>query len=298
MSAYLEIAKGLEGVGPEDGDGRRSVSEGVVVIDFGSQYSHLIARRIRELKVYSVISQSRGTWDSVKRLNPKGVILSGGPASVYEEGAPRIPDWVFERHLPVLGICYGMQALVHQLGGKVSPGAKQEFGYAVLHQDDSGSGSTLFNELPPSFQVWMSHGDRVESLPPGFTGMAYTENSPVAAIGNGDNMFGIQFHPEVNHTPLGQDILQNFLFKACGCKGDWTPGNVVDDSIKSIREQVGDGKVICALSGGVDSAVTAGLLHRAIGDQLTCIFVNNGLLRLEEAERVQETFKRRSRASR
>ncbi len=141
----------MEGVGPEDEDGRQSVSEGVVVIDFGSQYSHLIARRVRELKVYSVISQSRGDWDSVKHLNPKGVILSGGPASVYEEGAPRIPDWVFERQLPVLGICYGMQALVHQLGGKVSPGSKQEFGYAVLHQDDSESGSTLFSELPPSF---------------------------------------------------------------------------------------------------------------------------------------------------
>ncbi len=292
VSAYLEIAKGLEGVGPEDEDGQRSVSEGVVVIDFGSQYSHLIARRIRELKVYSVISQSKGSWDSVKHLNPKGVILSGGPASVYEDGAPQIPDWVFERGLPVLGICYGMQALVHQLGGKVSPGAKQEFGYAVLHQDESKSGSVLFNELPPSFQVWMSHGDRVETLPPGFTGMAYTENSPVAAIGNGDNLFGIQFHPEVNHTPLGQDILRNFLFKACGCKGDWTPDNVVHDSIKNIRKQVGDGRVICALSGGVDSAVTAGLLHQAIGDQLTCIFVNNGLLRLEEAERVQATFKR------
>lgn len=291
MSAYLEIAKGLEGVGLEDDD-QRLVSEGIVVIDFGSQYSHLIARRIRESKVYSIISQSKGTWDSVKHINPKGIILSGGPASVYEEGAPRIPDWVFERKLPVLGICYGMQALVHQLGGTVTPGEKQEFGYAVLHQDDSDANPGLFNDLPPSFQVWMSHGDRVETLPPGFSSMAYTENSPVAAIGNGDNMFGIQFHPEVNHTPLGQDILKNFLFKACGCNGDWTPGNVVHDSIKRIREQVGDGKVICALSGGVDSAVTAGLLHQAIGDQLTCIFVNNGLLRLEEAERVQATFKR------
>jgi len=296
VSAYLEIAKGLEGVGLDDDDGQQSVSEGVVVIDFGSQYSHLIARRIRELRVYSVIAQSKSTWDSVKHLNPRGVILSGGPASVYEEGAPQIPSWVFEQHLPVLGICYGMQALVHQLGGKVAPGDKQEFGYAVLHQDGPETGSendsVLFNGLPTEFQVWMSHGDRVETLPPGFTGMAYTENSPVAAIGNDDKMYGIQFHPEVNHTPLGQDILDNFLFKACGCKADWTPGNVVHDSIKNIREQVGDGKVICALSGGVDSAVTAGLLHQAIGDQLTCIFVNNGLLRLEEAERVQATFKR------
>ena len=292
VSAYLEIAKGLDAIGSEDDDGHKSVNEGVVVIDFGSQYSHLIARRIRELKVYSKVAQSKSTWDSVKHLNPKGVILSGGPASVYEEGAPQIPDWVFEQHLPVLGICYGMQAMVHQLGGKVAPGAKQEYGYSVLHQDSPEGGSTLFNDLPPSFQVWMSHGDRVESLPEGFTGTAYTENSPLAAIGNGDNMFGIQFHPEVNHTPLGQDILNNFLFDACGCKADWIPSNVVHDSIKNIREQVGTGKVICALSGGVDSAVTAGLLHQAIGDQLTCIFVNNGLLRKEEAERVQTTFKR------
>ena len=194
----MEIAKGLKAIGSEDDDGQKSVNEGVVVIDFGSQYSHLIARRIRELKVYSMVAQSKSTWDSVKHLNPKGVILSGGPASVYEEGAPRIPDWVFEQHLPVLGICYGMQAMVHQLGGKVAPGAKQEFGYAILHQDSSDSGDMLFSELPPSFQVWMSHGDRVESLPPGFTGMAYTENSPLAAIGNGDKLFGIQFHPEVN----------------------------------------------------------------------------------------------------
>jgi GMP synthase (glutamine-hydrolysing) len=292
VSAYLEIAKGLDAIGSEDDDGQKSVNEGVVVIDFGSQYSHLIARRIRELKVYSMVAQSKSTWDSVKHLNPKGVILSGGPASVYEEGAPQIPDWVFEQHLPVLGICYGMQAMVHQLGGKVAPGAKQEFGYAVLHQDSPEAGSPLFNDLPPSFQVWMSHGDRVETLPEGFTGTAYTENSPLAAIGNGDNMYGIQFHPEVNHTPLGQDILNNFLFDACGCKADWIPSNVVHDSIKNIREQVGTGKVICALSGGVDSAVTAGLLHQAIGDQLTCIFVNNGLLRMEEAERVQTTFKR------
>ena len=292
VSAYLEIAKGLDAIGSEDDDGHKSVNEGVVVIDFGSQYSHLIARRIRELKVYSKVAQSKSTWDSVKHLNPKGVILSGGPASVYEEGAPQIPDWVFEQHLPVLGICYGMQAMVHQLGGKVAPGAKQEYGYSVLHQDSPEGGSALFNDLPPSFQVWMSHGDRVESLPEGFTGTAYTENSPLAAIGNGDNMFGIQFHPEVNHTPLGQDILNNFLFDACGCKADWIPSNVVHDSIKNIREQVGTGKVICALSGGVDSAVTAGLLHQAIGDQLTCIFVNNGLLRKEEAERVQTTFKR------
>ena len=287
MSAYLEIAKGIEG---EAEDGPQPVNEGIVVIDFGSQYSHLIARRVRELKVYSEIAPPADVWESVRHMNPKGIILSGGPASVYAKGAPQIPDWVLERNLPVLGICYGMQALVHKLGGKVSPGEKQEFGYAVLHQESNGA--RLFQNLPSSFQVWMSHGDHVESLPPGFSSLAYTENSPVAAIGNGENLFGIQFHPEVNHTPLGQSILENFIFGACGCRATWTPGNVVADSISRIREQVGDGKVICALSGGVDSAVTAGLLQKAIGDQLTCIFVNNGLLRLEEAERVQATFKR------
>ena len=290
LSAYLEIASGLESAGARGESSQQSVNEGIVVIDFGSQYSHLIARRVRELKVYSEIVYAAASWEAVSHLNPKGIILSGGPASVYEEGAPRIPDWVFERRLPVLGICYGMQALVHQLGGQVARGSKQEFGYAVLHQD--GGARSLFQGLPPSFQVWMSHGDRVEELPPGFSGLAYTENSPVAAIGNGGNMFGLQFHPEVNHTPLGNSILENFLFGVCGCVGAWTAGNVAHDSITRIRRQVGGGKVICALSGGVDSAVTAALLNRAIGSQLTCIFVNNGLLRREEAERVQATFKR------
>ncbi len=287
VSAYLEIA---EGRASESESETQSVNEGIVVIDFGSQYSHLIARRIRELKVYSEIFTASSTWETVRHINPKGVILSGGPASVYDPGAPRIPDWVFERDLPVLGICYGMQALVHQLGGEVVPGQAQEYGSAVLHQN--GGEAPLFTELPPTFQVWMSHGDRVAALPPGFSSLAYTENSPVAALGDGKSIFGLQFHPEVNHTPLGQSILENFLVQACKCRESWTPGNFVNDSIKRIQEQVGDGEVICALSGGVDSAVTAMLLHKAIGEQLTCIFVNNGLLRLEEAERVQDTFKR------
>ena len=287
VSAYLEIA---EGRASESESETQSVNEGIVVIDFGSQYSHLIARRIRELKVYSEIFTASSTWETVRHINPKGVILSGGPASVYDPGAPRIPDWVFERDLPVLGICYGMQALVHQLGGEVVPGQAQEFGSAVLHQN--GGEAPLFTELPPTFQVWMSHGDRIAALPPGFSSLAYTENSPVAALGDGKSIFGLQFHPEVNHTPLGQSILENFLVQACKCRESWTPGNFVNDSIKRIQEQVGDGEVICALSGGVDSAVTAMLLHKAIGEQLTCIFVNNGLLRLEEAERVQDTFKR------
>lgn len=287
VSAYLEIA---EGRASEAENEPQSVNEGIIVIDFGSQYSHLIARRIRDLKVYSEVFTASSTWETVRHINPKGVILSGGPASVYDPGAPRIPDWVFERDLPVLGICYGMQALVHQLGGEVIPGQAQEYGSAVLHQD--GGEASLFTELPPTFQVWMSHGDRIATLPPGFSSLAYTENSPVAALGNGKGIFGLQFHPEVNHTPLGQSILENFLMRACACRGSWTPGHFVSDSIKRIQEQVGDGRVICALSGGVDSAVTAMLLHKAIGDQLTCIFVNNGLLRLEEPERVQDTFKR------
>ena len=209
---------------------------------------------------------------------------------MYDPGAPLVPSWVFEQRLPVLGICYGMQALVHQLGGKVTPGQKREYGYAVLHQN--AIDTAVFHGMPSSFQVWMSHGDRVEALPSGFSALAYTDNSPIAAIGNGHSIFGLQFHPEVNHTPLGQSILDNFLFRSCHCQGAWTPSSFISDSINRIRGQVGSGKVICALSGGVDSAVTAVLLHQAIGDQLTCIFVNNGLLRSGEAERVQATFKR------
>ena len=280
----------MEGAGSEAEDQPQSVHEGIVIIDFGSQYSHLIARRVRELKVYSEIVYASSAWESIQHINPKGVILSGGPASVYEAGAPLVPDWVFERKLPILGICYGMQALVHQLGGTVIRGLKQEFGSAVLHINTAEE--PLFQNLPPSFQVWMSHGDRVEQLPPGFSSLAYTENSPVAAIGNGQGIFGIQFHPEVRHTPDGAKILENFLFRTCLCQGTWTPRNFVSDTIDRVREQVGSGRVICALSGGVDSAVTAVLLQRAIGNQLTCIFVNNGLLRLEEADRVQATFNR------
>jgi len=178
VSAYLEIA---EGRASEAENEPQSVNEGIIVIDFGSQYSHLIARRIRDLKVYSEVFTASSTWETVRHINPKGVILSGGPASVYDPGAPRIPDWVFERDLPVLGICYGMQALVHQLGGEVIPGQAQEYGSAVLHQD--GGEASLFTELPPTFQVWMSHGDRIATLPPGFSSLAYTENSPVAALG-------------------------------------------------------------------------------------------------------------------
>ncbi len=270
-----------------------SIGEGVVIIDFGSQYSHLISRRARELKVYSEVVTASSTWERVtERILPKGVILSGGPASVYEQGAPLIPGWVFEQQLPVLGICYGMQALVHQLGGVVAPGDRREYGSATLSQHAANEAEGgLFAGMPSDFQVWMSHGDRVDSLPTGFASVARSDNSPYAAISNGETLFGLQFHPEVEHTPLGQEILENFLYRVCDCRGTWTPENFVSDSIHRIRNQIGDGRAICALSGGVDSSVAALLLHQAIGDKLTCIFVNNGLLRKDEAEQVQDTFR-------
>ncbi len=264
--------------------------EGIVVIDFGSQYSHLIARRVRELHVYSELVAPSATWEMVtKRLTPRGIILSGGPSSVYEDDAPTIPEWVFESNLPILGICYGMQALVHQMGGTVAPSSKREYGHAILRQETSDC--ILFDNIPKSLEVWMSHGDKVEALPETLSPLAHTDNSSMAAIGDGNKIFALQFHPEVAHTPLGMSVLDNFLQKVCHCKQDWTPGNFVSECTTRIKDQVGNSHVICALSGGVDSSVTALLLHKAIGDQLTCIFVNNGLLRKGEAEAVQNTFK-------
>ena len=290
VSTYLEIAKEKEGQGAEHRGPPQRVSEGVVIIDFGSQYSHLIARRVRELKVYSEVVAHDALWEQVADINPKGIILSGGPASVYDEGAPLAPSWVYEKNLPVLGICYGMQVLAHQLGGRVVPGLKREYGHAVLHQNVANS--PVFAGLDTSMPVWMSHGDQIQELPPGFKALAYTDNSPVAVMGSNSRIFGLQFHPEVAHTPQGRAILENFLYNICGCLGAWTPANFVSTAIQHILNQVGNGKVICALSGGVDSAVTAALIHRAVGSQLTCIFVNNGLLRREEAERVQNTFQK------
>ncbi len=289
VSAYLEIAK--EGRAEPVAAAQETPPahpETVLVIDFGSQYSRLIARRVRECHVYCEIIPHDTPWEKVAPLNPRGVILSGGPASVYEEGAPLAPDWVFDRSLPVLGICYGMQALAHQLGGSVVPGAKREYGHAVLYRNSIDS--PLFDGLPPTLPVWMSHGDRIAQPPPGFHALAYTENSPIAVMGNGQGVIGLQFHPEVAHTPQGKLLLQNFLYRICGCQGRWTPGNVIAESVARIQATVGDGRVICALSGGVDSAVTAALVHKAIGDRLTCIFVNNGLLRREEPERVLKTL--------
>ena len=290
VSTYLEIARGREGSGPELESGPSGVDEGVVIVDFGSQYSRLIARRVRDLKVYCEIVSPESLWDQVARINPKGIILSGGPSSVYGPGAPLAPTWVYQSSLPILGICYGMQVLAHQLGGRVAPGLKREYGHAVLHQN--ASGCPIYDNLPTSMPVWMSHGDQIEELPPGFVSLGYTDNSPIAVMGDGSSIFGLQFHPEVVHTVDGKTILENFLYRICGCKSAWTPQNFIKQSTDAIAEQVGDGKVICALSGGVDSAVTATLVHHAVGSQLTCIFVNNGLLRREEPERVLDAFRR------
>ena len=288
VSTYLEIAEEKRGQQPLPGEAPQIQEEAVVIVDFGSQYSRLIARRVRECHVYCEIVSHNADWDDVRKINPKGIILSGGPASVYEEGAPLAPLWVYDSGLPVLGICYGMQVLTHQLGGKVVQAKEREYGHAVLHQNVYNS---LFANMPPSMPVWMSHGDQIAELPPGFRSLAYTDNSPVAVMGS-DSIIGLQFHPEVVHTPQGKDLLANFLYEICGCRGLWTPQNFVTRSIERIREQVGNGKVICALSGGVDSAVAAVLLHRAVGNQLTCIFVNNGLMRREEPERVLKVFER------
>ena len=290
VSAYLEIAREKGGQKPHPEAPRMTQKESVVVIDFGSQYSRLIARRIRESKVYCEIIPHDVPWDAVAPLNPKGVVLSGGPASVYGEDPPLAPSWVYDKGLPVLGICYGMQAMVHQLGGKVAPASRREYGHAALHQNIPNK--PIFSDSPPSMPVWMSHGDQITEAPPGFAALAYTDNSPIEVIGNAQGMIGIQFHPDVAHTPQGKALLENFLYKVCRCQGLWTPGNFVSEAVSSIRNQVGPGKVICALSGGVDSAVTASLIHKAIGDQLICIFVNNGLLRREEPERVINTFEK------
>jgi GMP synthase (glutamine-hydrolysing) len=290
VSTYLEIA--------QEAEGKETVTaeevpvterESIIVIDFGSQYSLLIARRIRECNVYCELVSYDTPWEKIKSLNPKGFILSGGPASVYRANAPLAPAYIYESHIPVLGICYGMQVISKQLGGTVAPGIKQEYGHSILHLSDTES--PLFEGLEESQPVWMSHGDRVEEMPPGFISLAYTENSPYAVMGNNDGIYGIQFHPEVAHTPQGKTILKNFAYKVCGCKGNWTTANFISDSIRNIRKRVGQGKVINALSGGVDSAVVATLIHQAIGDQLTCIFVNNGLLRREEVERTSKVFK-------
>ena len=262
--------------------------DAVVVLDFGSQYSQLITRRVRECGVYSELVPFDAAWDRIAALHPKGLILSGGPASVYEPGAPQLPSWIWEQNLPVLGICYGMQLIARDLGGVVEPADRREYGPAQL---EVVGDSALFDGLPDALDVWMSHGDHVDAMPPGFSLLAKSANAPVAAMGNG-SVIGIQFHPEVVHTPLGSAIIRNFLANVCDCALNWTPDSFIDASIREIQERVGSKRVLLALSGGVDSSVAAALIHRAIGDQLTPVFVNNGLLRLGEAELVREVFAR------
>jgi GMP synthase (glutamine-hydrolysing) len=265
-------------------------SELILVLDFGSQYTQLIARRVRELGVYSEIHPFNVPVEKILQLKPIGIILSGGPSSVYEEAAPKPSPKVLELGVPVLGICYGLQLIADQLGGKVDASARREFGKAILKID---KGEDLLQGLNGSTTVWMSHGDALSRIPTGFEAIAHTENAPICAIRNpAKKIFGVQFHPEVAHTPDGKKILSNFLFKVCGAKGDWTPAHFIQRTVQDIREKVGSSRVLCALSGGVDSSVAAVLLREAIGDRLHCIHINNGLMRKGESEQVVETFRK------
>ena len=266
-------------------------SERILILDFGSQYTQLIARRVRESKVYCEIFPFNAGLDKVKAFRPKGLILSGGPSSVYDSGAPLIDKAHLELGIPVLGICYGMQLLTHILGGVVAKSQKREYGRAELaiHNNEG-----LFAAIGEGGKaaVWMSHGDRIEKMPEGFHAIAHTSNSPTAAMADERRKFyGVQFHPEVVHTPQGTQILRNFVYTICACKPTWNMASFVDYSVGEIRKTVGDKQAVCGLSGGVDSSVAAVLVHKAIGKQLTCIFVNNGVLRKDEAEKVQHTFK-------
>lgn len=261
----------------------------VLVMDFGGQYSQLIARRIRECGVYCEIVPFNTPVASIVERKPKGIVFSGGPSSVYSEGAPRCDQEVFNLNIPIFGICYGMQLTTYMLKGQVSHATSREYGNTRLYIDKSEG---LFAQLSGETQVWMSHGDYVSAAPEGFAVTAHTNSTPVAAIADEQRkIYGVQFHPEVVHTPEGMKMIRNFLFTTCGCKGDWDMGSYVDIAVKQIREQVGNKKVLCALSGGVDSSVAAVLVHKAIGDQLTCVFVNHGFLRKGEAEQVVKTFR-------
>ncbi len=266
-------------------------SEKILILDFGSQYTQLIARRVRESHVYCELHPFDMELEKIKAFAPRGIILSGGPKSVYEEGAPQVAEELFELGIPVLGICYGMQLMSRHFGGQVVAAGKREYGHADLHA--AGAPGPFFEGffVDGHSPVWMSHGDHVATMPQGFATVARTDNAPVCAIQNvALNLYGVQFHPEVNHTPRGELLLNTFVRQICGCSGHWTPGKIIEDAIARIREQVGKEEVILGLSGGVDSSVAAALIHRAIGDQLTCVFVDNGLLRLGEGDQVMTTF--------
>src|SRR5215471_4282408 len=260
----------------------------ILILDFGSQYTQVIARRIRECQVYSEIIRFDTPAAEVAALKPKGLILSGGPASVYDKCAPQIDAEIFSLGIPVLGICYGLMLMAHHLGGRVVFTGRREYGASVLHVKND---SELLGGLREQFDVWNSHGDEVTTLPKGFRVAGTTDGCDFAAVEDSQRkLYGLQFHPEVAHTPRGREILQNFLFRICHCTMDWTMGSFIEEACDRVRKQVGDQKVVLGLSGGVDSSVTAALLHKAIGDQLTCIFVNNGLLRAREEEVVQRVF--------
>ena len=267
---------------------RPAATDEVLVLDFGGQYSQLIARRIRECGVFSELLSHDLPIDEVLRRRPRGLVLSGGPSSVYEPEAPRLRPELLELGLPVLGICYGMQVMARQLGGRVERADVGEFGRTELRVTNSGR---LLGGLPSEQSCWMSHRDTVFQPPPGFTALASSPASPVAAFESSDQaLYGIQFHPEVVHTPYGTEILKNFLYEICGCEGTWSPASIVQEQVALVREQVGAGRVICGLSGGVDSSTAALIVHRAVGDQLTCVFVDHGLLRKNESEQVVGTF--------
>jgi GMP synthase (glutamine-hydrolysing) len=266
-------------------------TESVLVLDFGSQYTQLIGRRVREIGVYSEIHPFRFPLEEIRRLNPVGIILSGGPMSVYEEGAPHPDPKLFELGIPILGICYGLQIIADHLGGKVDAAARREYGQAQLTID---SREDLFAGLDATTSVWMSHADSLSAIPAGFEPIGHSHNAPICAIRDRSRkIYGVQFHPEVVHTPDGKKVLSNFLFRVCGAKGDWTPASFIERSTADIHAAVGSSKVLCALSGGVDSSVLALLLHHAVGDRLHCVHINNGLMRKNESAHVVETFRER-----
>ena len=267
----------------------RSATQSIVILDFGSQYTQLIARRIREQNVFSAVLPCTASIDEIRAQNPIGIVLSGGPCSVYDADAPPADPAVLNLGLPVLGICYGLQFITHHLGGRVRSAEKREYGHAEVDLIDAAN--PLFEQLPASLHVWMSHGDEALDLPPGFHLTARTSNA-VAGIANPERrIWAVQFHPEVHHTKQGTALLRNFLFNICGAQPDWTPEHFIQATVAAIRDKVGEGHAICALSGGVDSSVAAVLVHRAIGDRLTCVFVNNGVLRQNEFEKVQQNLR-------
>ncbi|MDE3154804.1 MAG: glutamine-hydrolyzing GMP synthase [Acidobacteriota bacterium] len=262
----------------------------IIVLDFGSQYTQLIARRLRELSVYSEIWPFNTPLERLRERQPAGIILSGGPSSVSDPGAPKSDPAVFTLGRPVLGICYGMQLMTSQLGGDVGHAAAREYGDAIVSVR-SPETSRMLRDVPGQLKVWASHGDRIVAPPAGFEVTATSENAPIAAMEDrGRGLFGLLFHPEVAHTEAGLEILRNFAYDICGCTGDWTISSFVDEAVERVRQQVGDGRIVCALSGGVDSTVAALILHRAVGERLTCVFVDNGLLRLDEAAQVRRRF--------